>query len=175
MNIFYLDSDFKKSAQFHNNKHVVKMIVEYAQLLSTAHRILDGEEYIDNSSGRRIRRWKLSNNDSVLYKATHINHPSAKWVRESSENYYYLFNMFSYLLDEYSIRYNKVHKTSSILAELAKFPKNISKIKFTEPPQAMPEYCQNPKDTVLAYRTYYLKEKSKILQYTNREIPYWVK
>ncbi len=42
MNIFYLDHDVYKCAEMHNDKHTVKMILEYAQLLSTAHRFLDG-------------------------------------------------------------------------------------------------------------------------------------
>ena len=60
MNIFYLDKNFQVNAKLHCDKHVVKMIVEYAQLLSTAHRVLDGKQYIDSSSGRRIKRWRLS-------------------------------------------------------------------------------------------------------------------
>ena len=80
MNIFYLDPDPKTCAQMHCDKHVTKMIIEYSQLMSTAHRVIDGEEYIDNSSGRKIKRWKLSDiREDVLYKATHINHPSAIW------------------------------------------------------------------------------------------------
>ena len=82
MNIFYLDSSASQSAKLHCDKHVVKMIVEYAQLLSTAHRVLDGEMYIDNSSGRKIKRWKHpdADFDSNLYKACFVNHPSAVWV-----------------------------------------------------------------------------------------------
>ena len=71
MNIFYLDRDVKTCATYHNDKHVVKMILEYAQLLSTAHRMLDGKEYIDASSGRRIKRWRLEDDqmENMLYKA----------------------------------------------------------------------------------------------------------
>ena len=69
MNIFYLDRDAKLAAQYHCDKHVVKMIIEYAQLMSTAHRMLDGDEYIDASSGRRIKRWRLKNEsmENILY------------------------------------------------------------------------------------------------------------
>ncbi len=80
MNIFALHLEPKTCAEMHVDKHVVKMILEYSQLLSTAHRVLDGQQYVDDSSGRRIKRWKLNNSfagDSLLYKATHINHPSA--------------------------------------------------------------------------------------------------
>ena len=67
MNIFYLHKDPKTCAEMHCDKHVVKMVLEYAQLLSTAHRVLDGDEWADKAQ---------------LYKATHKNHPSAIWARE---------------------------------------------------------------------------------------------
>ena len=80
MNIFYIDKDPVQAAEWMVDKHVVKMILESAQLLCTAHRFLDGTEYVDATSGRRIKRWMLSDaRESVLYSATHINHPSAIW------------------------------------------------------------------------------------------------
>lgn len=175
MNIFYLDKNPKVAAEMHNNKHVVKMILETAQLLSTAHRVLDGEQYIDASSGRRIKRWKLNDyRELKMYKATHINHPSAIWVRQSKQNYNYLANMFYHLCKEYTYRYGKQHKCESMLDNLLEFPKNISDTAFTEPPQAMPEYCKIPGDSVQAYRTYYILEKSNMLQYTRRNKPEWL-
>ena len=175
MNIFYLDKNPKVAARMHNNKHVVKMILETAQLLSTAHRVLDGEQYIDTSSGRRIKRWKLtSDKEDFLYKATHINHPSAVWVRESKENYEWTFNLFNALMLEYTYRYGKHHKCEFLRYHLIDLPKNISYDKFTEPPQAMPEYCKIPGDSVQAYRTYYILEKSSLAQYTRRNKPEWL-
>ena len=53
MNIFYLDRHPKICAEYHCDKHTVKMIIEYAQLMSTAHRVLDGEEYYDKTSNGR--------------------------------------------------------------------------------------------------------------------------
>jgi hypothetical protein len=84
MNIFYLDHDAERCAEMHNDKHVVKMILEYAQLLSTAHRVLDGT-IIDrlSPSGRKQKAYLLADNrESSLYSATHINHPSAVWVKK---------------------------------------------------------------------------------------------
>ena len=72
MNIFYLDSDPYVAAKMHCDKHVVKMILESAQMLSTAHRVLDGDEYADERG---------------LYKMAHKNHPSTIWVRTSTDNY----------------------------------------------------------------------------------------
>ena len=79
MNIFYLDEKPQSCAELHCDKHVVKMIIEYAQLLSTCHRVLDGKEYYDKTAnGRRIKRWKMDDPrmESSLYKASHVNHPS---------------------------------------------------------------------------------------------------
>jgi len=63
MNIFYLDKDPIKSAEMHCDKHVVKMIIEYAQLLSTAHRVLDGVEQIGRTiNNRKYKRFILNSN-----------------------------------------------------------------------------------------------------------------
>ena len=60
----------------HCDKHVVKMIIEYAQLMSTAHRMIDGDEYTDLSiNGRKIKRWRHPELDDVLMKASHAHHP----------------------------------------------------------------------------------------------------
>ena len=93
MNIFYLDNDPKTCAEWHVDKHVSKMLVEYAQLMSTAHRVLDGDEYIGKSqTGRRVKRWRLSDNyENIIYKACHVNHPSAVWVRDSVSDYKWLY------------------------------------------------------------------------------------
>ena len=92
MNIFYLNKDPKICAEQHCDKHVVKMIVEYAQLLSTAHRVIDGEEYEDRSkNNRKIKRWKLSNpnKDEIIYGTIGI-HP-----HESSTNSpIYIFSLW---------------------------------------------------------------------------------
>ena len=128
MNIFYLHKTPTVSVKMHCDKHVVKMVIEYAQLLSTAHRMLDGTHWIDASSGRRIKRWRLdnSNMDGVLYKASHINHPSAIWVRQNNSQYQYMYNMFENLCEEYTYRYGKIHMTDSKLRQLlVDSPKNI--------------------------------------------------
>lgn len=176
MNIFYLDHNPIKSAMFHNNKHVVKMIVETAQILSTAHRILDGELYhVLSKKGRKLKRFKLNDSrESVLYKATHINHRSVVWARKSEENYKWLFCLFESLLDEYTFRYCKVHKSDDLKFHLSFSPKNIDKLtKFSEPPQAMPDYCKD-ESSVIAYRNYYRLEKSSFNKYTKRQIPEWL-
>jgi len=151
MNIFYLDRDPKVCAQAMTDKHVVKMIVESAQLLSTAHHTLDKEFAIRN-----------------IYKTTHANHPSAVWVRESSHHYKWLFNHFLHLCDEYTIRYKKRHKTDKELSHLLQtLPNNIQDNGFTQPPQAMPPIYYH-EDSVSAYRQYYLSEKLQTKKDTER-------
>jgi len=177
MNIFYLDKDAKLAAQMHHDKHVCKMIIELAQLLCTAHRILDGTEYIELTKyNRKIKRWKHKNTvlDTLLYKATHVNHPSAKWVRETSENYRWAFELFSELCKEYTFRYNKIHKTEEkLLSTLASLPKNIHFGEMTKVPQAMPDVYRT-EDSIQAYRNYYTQEKKTQSKYTNRQKPYWL-
>ena len=94
MNIFYLHRDPRVAARYHNDKHVVKMILESAQMLSTAHRELDG------------------NLNETMYRPTHKNHPSTVWVRESSSKLHDgCIDLFISLCDEYTHRYGKVHLT----------------------------------------------------------------
>jgi hypothetical protein len=164
-------------AHYHNDKHVVKMIVETAQLLSTAHRMLDGEPYTELSpKGRKRRRWKMKNSvsEKLLYKATHFNHPSAVWVRQSKENYHWLYGLFVCLLKEYTFRYMKKHKTEKLILELFVPPDNIADKPFTPPTFA----CKNKAlyecgDRIKEYRLYYINEKEHIAKWTHRERPEW--
>jgi hypothetical protein len=174
MNIFYLDRDVKTCATYHNDKHVVKMILEYAQLLSTAHRMLDGKEYIDASSGRRIKRWRLNddNMENMLYKASHINHPSAIWVRQSNNNYNWLMCLLQDLLQEYTYRYGKIHATDRLVYWLRKPPANIPVGYFTQPTPAMPDEYKVP-DSVQSYRNYYVGAKKTMAKWKKRPIPEW--
>lgn len=179
MNIFALHLDPKVCAQMHVDKHVVKMILEYSQLLSTAHRVLDGKEYIDSSSGRRIKRWKLDNSfagEQILYKATHINHPSAIWARESKANYQWLANLLVELCREYTHRYGKVHKCeeSGLVKWLVNcVPENIPNKPFTQPTPAMPEQYKVNGDSVKSYRNYYIGDKQRMASWKSRQVPEW--
>ena len=75
MNIFFIDRDPVLAARYHCDKHVPKMIVEYAQLMSTAHRLLDGEPYeTKNKRGHKLTRWRFSDDrEHKLYLAAHYN------------------------------------------------------------------------------------------------------
>jgi len=175
MNIFYLDHDFKKCAEMHVDKHCVKMILEYAQLLSTAHRVLDGTHGITLSkSGRKRQTYVLSDSrDNILYASTHINHPSAIWVRQSHANYVWLFRMFVALMDEYTYRYGKVHACDRLTDALSYRPKNLPKGYFTEPTPAMPEHYRVSGDSIQSYKNYYLGDKQRMFSWKKRETPLW--
>lgn len=177
MNIFYLHHDPVTCATLHNNKHVVKMILEYAQLLSTAHRVLDGKPYY---IGRAKKHWDLGEKNPlelILYKATHINHPSAVWVRQSIANYRWLALMLRALCREYTYRYGKTHKVEReglMLTLLTNTPSNISRLEnFTEPTPAMPDEYKVKNDSIQSYINYYVGAKKHLANWKNRTIPSW--
>ena len=174
MNIFYLHKEPEVSAQLHCDKHVVKMIIEYAQMLSTAHRMVDGEQYYGLSkNGRRIARWRHpnSNLENVLYKASHINHPSAVWVRENAIQYQYMYDMFTALCDEYTYRYGRVHMTDEKLRDvLNHIPDKMPLGEWREPPQAMPEDVKS-ESSLDAYHKYYKHYKKDFAKWNNRDVP----
>ena len=159
MNIFYLSHDTEECAQMHVDKHVVKMILEYAQLLSTTHRVLNNVP-----------------EDSLFYKQTHVNHPSAVWARQSCENYFWLYDLLVDLCCEYTYRYSKTHKvqSSGLLHALRLAPTNIPACNFTEPTQAMPDEYKVIGDSIQAYKNYYKGAKCNLFSWKNREIPNFV-
>ena len=162
MNIFYLHHYPKIAASMHCDKHCVKMILETAQLLSTAHRELDGDGYADVTG---------------MYKSTHKNHPSAVWVRTSRKHYRWAYDLFVELCKEYTHRYGKVHKTEQkLMSVLKNYPDNCPNVAWSQPPQCMPDqYKQHPNFAVKAYRDYIVNEKiSFATKYTNREAPSWI-
>jgi hypothetical protein len=176
MNIFALDSDPVVAAQQHCDKHVVKMIIEYAQLMSTAHRVYDGTLYQGRTkNGRNIKRWLMPDEvlENVVYKASHVNHPSGIWCRQTSANYDYLYTMWKALCEEYTLRYGRIHLTQEKLDDiLCNRPKNIPNGNLTELPQAMPDDAKLP-NVVEAYRNYYREYKKDFARWTKRQIPEW--
>jgi hypothetical protein len=160
------------------DRHVVKMILESAQLLSTAHRVIDGEEYVGQSaSGRKARRWRLlDDRDAELYAATHINHPSAVWCRQSVPNYNWLVDHMHGILMEYSYRYEKKHKveTSGLAYTLSSPPMNLREGEFTEPPCAMSDEYIISEDAVSNYRNYYKLGKAHLHSWKRRTPSAWI-
>ena len=156
MNIFILDKVPEIAASYHCDKHVPKMVVETAQLLSTAHRVLDEDR--DHSN---------------IYMISNKNHPCNIWLRQSKQNYRWLHRLGEGLLDEYRRRYgqHKVHKTTPIMEYLREPPVNMDNAGLTPFAQAMPDQYKN-EDVVKAYRTYYLNDKAPICNW-RLDIPSW--
>lgn len=179
MNVFVLDSCPVKSAQLQCDKHVVKMVVESAQMLSTAHRMLDGaEERRPSKSGKtNVKYWVLPDRrENVLYKAVHMYHPCTVWTTESIQNYNWHYKHFIALCDEYKYRYGKTHKTDTLLRDVLKVPPmNIPTIQRTPFKLAM---GSNPEcmfaDPVKSYRAFYQTKQDRfVMKWTKRNIPEW--
>jgi len=185
MNIFYLSEDPIQAAQWMVDRHVVKMILESAQLLSTAHRLLDGQEILlqvdllqeDGSFKTKKKKWwKLNDSrEEVLYSVTHINHPSAVWARQSVENYNWLVEHLFALMDEYTYRYNKKHKCHGELSYMLQSPpKNLKDYDMTLMPSCMDDMYIVSKNPVDNYRNYYTKGKTHLHSWKNRDVPPWM-
>jgi len=144
MNIFYLDRDPYKAASYFYDKHKVKMILESAQMLCTAHHV-------------------CGNPDDVPYRQAHLNHPSTIWVRQSKPNYYWLYEHMIALGQEYTKRYGKIHMTIDKCKFALSFcPDGITSEQFTEPPQCMPDEYKVPGCSITAYWNYYEQDKYKV-------------
>ena len=179
MNIFYLDKNPVVAAQMSCDKHVVKMILESAQMLCTVKRVLDGTEYTDlTKNGRKIKRWRLnnSNEEAIIYKAGWLKHPSTQWVMKSAYNYIWLYKHMMALNDEYKLRYNhtKDHMCIQKLGQLLKTPPYNAPInvKGTDATPAMPDECKVPGDSVASYRKYYIMKKNRFATWKTN-IPTW--
>jgi len=152
MNIFFLDFDTKKCAQYHCDKHVVKMILETAQLLCGVHWVIGSE---------------------APYKLSHKNHPCAIWTRESLSNYLYLCDLGLELCKEYTYRYGKRHKSQDIIEWCLDNKPNIQDVDFTSPPMAMGDEYKIGNNVIESYRNYYREAKKSFVNWKNREIPDW--
>ena len=143
MNIFYLDKCPVKAAQVQYNKHVVKMILESAQMLCTAHHCYGDKDQVKN----------------VPYKQAHLNHPSTVWTRRSKSTYMWLYNHMIALGDEYKKRYGKTHLSITKCKDfLAVPPRHIQGDDWCQPPQAMPDEYKD-ECSIKAYWNYYIGEK----------------
>jgi hypothetical protein len=182
MNIFILSNDPVEAAQLQCDKHIVKMIVESAQMLSTAHRMLDGTvKKGPSKSGKSISKyWTLPDErENVLYKAVHMSHPCTVWTMKSNNNYNWHYIHFTALCEEYTYRYGKIHSTDTLLRNVLESPpNNIPVGYFTPQPLAMqsnPE-CMFPNDIVKSYRMFYQTKQERFkMAWTNRNIPGWFK
>lgn len=173
MNLFLLHLHARRCARFHCDKHVVKMIVETAQILSTTH-------------------WRFGGTGP--YKSTHVHHPTVLWVGESLVNYRWACNFGLELAREYTHRYGRIHATEKVLVWLRDHePKGLGVPDSAEDagfgvgstllPLCMPdEYrkrlsstaSETPcRDVVFAYRLFYVQDKARFCRWTKRSVPSW--
>ena len=182
MNIFALSPVPEIAAKWHCDKHISKMVVESGQMLSTAHRILDGKmDRRPSKSGKTMAKyWELRDNrEDVLYKAVHVGHPCTVWTMESHSNYKWHYQLFKSLCKEYTYRYNKIHLTEQVLLNILKSPpQNIKKSFMTPFALAMgaePD-CIDHNDCIGSYQKFYQTEQKLFaMKWTKRETPHWFK
>jgi len=189
MNTFILSLDPKEAARFHCNKHVVKMILESAQMLCAAHwlHLLEskGKTLKDFKRIRDAQQWAYENTAKDLqppWKMSHLRHPCTVWTAENISNYNWQLRLCQSLLEEYTMRYDKRHKTETEAKWLAKnIPINISNDYLTPFPVCMKEEYKVFKepgivDVVESYKNYYVKDKVRFAKWEPRSTtPEWFK
>lgn len=182
MNIFALDSDPRFAARYHFDKHVIKMVTEYAQLLSTAHRICDGEPgTIVREEQTRNYEHALPEDKNHIPLVSHVNHPCAIWARDNTANYMWLFDLYRFVAREYSIRYSGSEEAERQHAAFSRYhealsepPENCRELKRRRPfVVCVPdEFKRN--EAVQSYRSYYkYGKKPSLHEWRVRGIPYW--
>ena len=157
MNVFFVDDDPVVAAQSLHDKHVVKMILETAQILSTV-----------------CDRWGVWKPE--LYRPTHPRHPSVLWAGDGIYNFRWLAEHGKALLEEYSYRYSgRVHASLDVLYRAAGIGETAGMPPiWSEPPQAMPDEFKVPGNSIIAYRRYYLGRKVEQSKWTRRPAPTWI-
>lgn len=149
MNIFVLDTDPVLAAQYHCDKHCIKMILESAQMFSTV-----------------LNRG---------YKPTHKNHPCTLWLSQSRENAEWLYELIEQLNRECQLRFhhNRDHSSYLLVRDgLSQYFNELPDIPLTPFAQAMPIEYQNKEDPVKAYRDYYLGTKHSFATWGTQK-PHW--
>lgn len=180
MNVFYIDTDPRVAAHYHYDVHVRKMILETAQLLSTAQRIYLPRSFCDDTLG--------------IYKRAFERHPCTVWVSKNSANYNWAFTLFSELLNEFKKMTGRCHSSATLYDALKKTPyehakenslsvnsflSSFNKVKteITPPPLAMPiKYYRTANneianrlgeaDPLMSYRCYYRYGKASLQSYS---------
>jgi hypothetical protein len=172
MNVFFLDENPKLSAQYHVDKHVVKMILETAQLLCGVHHMTDQVTTKYRPSTDQVTTKYPPSTHQVPYKLSHKNHPCAVWARQSLSNYLYLCELGLELGKEYTYRYGKRHKSIDVINWCIINKPNIPDIGFTTPAMAMPDEFKVD-SVVESYRNYYMGAKKELASWKKREKPLW--
>jgi hypothetical protein len=177
MNIFILDEDVKKAAEYHVDKHIGKMILESCQLLQMTVELADSPDF-----NKFFKKVLPHAKPTYKTNSMHINHPCAKWVRLNPINYLYLCSLTYALSDEYKRRKGKTHasftntlNSGCLPTDRSIFDKlpSILNLDLTYLPCVPEEYKVG--NVIESYREYYRKAKTHLHSWTNSEEPYWIK
>lgn len=148
MNIFILSTDPVEAAHFHADRHVLSAVREMAIML----------RYVGSPP-----------------KPGYYHHKCSKWIRASQDNFDWAVKHFYALCEEYTYRYNKIHKNQLIIEEyLNNLDVQFFDKELTSFALAVTDDCKTD-DPVQSYRKYYLTHKNHLLTYTRREIPEWIR
>jgi len=170
MNIFVLDEDFDTCAEYHIDKHIVKMPLEAAQLLCSAHWISQVGFFPRKiTPDEKKQTQELITKD--FYGITHYNHPCAIWARASLDNFEWLHCYANALNSEYGYRYGgKSHKSLEVVNRLPE--PNIPRLGLTPFAQAMPDELKSD-DHIASYRLFYMLDKGPFATWKYRDKPFW--
>lgn len=164
MNLFILDENIALSAQYHVDKHIVKMPTETAQMISFL--------YHD------IELWNEDIPSFIMkFSKAHNKHPCTIWIKSSLQNFQYACTLGLELYNEYQYRYNKPDKHSRAKA-IFEFglnnPPNLPNIGITPFAQAMDDEYKISTCPITNYRQYYYIGKNKLHTWKNRPVPNFI-
>ena len=179
MNIFVLDLDPAKCAEYHCDKHLVKMITEHNQILGsiahTARGVKSKKEITDNFVKSHFAGFprKTVDGDPHPYGIGYKNHPCTQWAAKSMQNYLWLCTLTLHMCEEYTRRYGRKHAGEDICRwYYSNMPASLPMLLMTPFAQAMPDDCKHT-DPVKAYRNYYIKYKARFAKWSHGRVPTW--
>lgn len=183
MNIFVLDNDPRRAAEYHCDKHSIKMILESAQMLCTAHWL--GWAKMLNAppmKTKQLQQWLYDNVPKDLqppWKMTHANHPCSQWTRHVWGNYMWHSRLGLALCSVYTERYGKVHKSHEVHRWLNRcipptFETTVENpVGITPFAVCMPDDVKIQGDAIASYRNYYNVHKARMARWAHSEKPAW--
>lgn len=174
MNIFVLDTDPKAAAKMHCDIHCSKMILESAQMLSTAAHIASGKlRVFEKPNGKKGHC--ASGALSCIYRPDirHLHHKCTEWVYESRDNFDWTVELATALHAEKLYRTGRGHASIDIVRKCIQYRKGLPSSGLTPFALAMPDELQS-RSATRSYRRYYIEGKAHLLEYTRREPPAWL-
>ncbi len=178
MNIFILDTDPRKCAEYHCNKHLVKMITEHNQILGsiayTARGIRSKKDITPHFISKHFPGFPRKNEEggSKPYGIGFKSHPCTQWAAKTLDNYRWLCELTAEMCYEYTRRYGRKHAGEEICRWYASNHPELPITGMTPFAQAMPDSCKNP-NAVIAYRQYYKEHKSRFAKWPAGKTPEW--